>query len=43
MSMMCPMDGCKQKQGMCDHEKMVIVLVVMGAIAAVGHWVFHWF
>lgn len=32
MSLMCSMDGCKEKQGMCIHEKMMIVLVAVMAI-----------
>ena len=27
------MDGCKEKQGMCIHEKMMMVAVVLGVIA----------
>jgi hypothetical protein len=34
MSLMCSMDGCKQKQGMCIHEKMMMSIVVLMAIAA---------
>lgn len=33
MSLMCPMDGCKQKQGMCIHEKMMMVVVVVAMSA----------
>ena len=33
MSLMCSMDGCKQKQGMCIHEKMMMVMVAIAAIA----------
>ena len=33
MSLMCSMDGCKQKQGMCIHEKMMMVMVAIIAIA----------
>ena len=36
MSMMCSMDGCKQKKGMCIHEKMMmgmlVIVMVMGAV-----------
>jgi len=31
MSMMCPMDGCKQKQGMCIHKKVMMAAVVLAA------------
>jgi len=33
---MCSMEGCKQKSGMCGHEKMMvglIVLLVVGYVA----------
>jgi len=33
MSLMCSMEGCKQKQGMCIHEKMMMVIVVVAMIA----------
>ncbi|MDP2681477.1 MAG: hypothetical protein Q8P28_01540 [Deltaproteobacteria bacterium] len=33
MSLMCPMQGCKEKQGMCGHEKVMLGLV--GIIALV--------
>ena len=29
MSKMCPLTGCKEKQGMCTHEKMMVVIVVV--------------
>ncbi len=36
MSKMCTMEGCKTSEGMCNHEKMmaVIVMVAIVAIAA---------
>lgn len=33
MSLMCPLEGCKQKHGMCIHEKMMMVIVVLAVIA----------
>lgn len=33
MSLMCPMEGCKQKQGMCGHEKMMLVMIILAVIA----------
>ncbi len=36
MSMMCSMEGCKQKAGMCRHEKMMgglLVVLVVGYVA----------
>jgi len=29
MSLMCPMQGCKEKQGMCTHEKVMLALAVI--------------
>ena len=43
MSMMCSMEGCKQKAGMCKHEKMmagVLVLLVVGYVAGKAFGVF---
>lgn len=36
MSLMCSMAACKQKAGMCKHEKMMaglVVLLVVGYVA----------
>ncbi len=33
MSLMCPMESCKQKQGMCGHEKMMLAIIILAAIA----------
>ncbi len=38
MSLMCPMEGCKQKRGMCIHEKMMLAVVIM---VAAGGLVFY--
>jgi Tfp pilus assembly protein FimT len=38
MSLMCPMEGCKQKQGMCIHEKMMMVVVLVAVIAGFAFW-----
>ncbi|MDD5615709.1 MAG: hypothetical protein PHH85_05855 [Candidatus Methanoperedens sp.] len=35
MAKMCSMEGCKTSEGMCVHEKMMLV-VVMVAIVAVA-------
>lgn len=35
MAKMCPMDACKTSEGMCGHEKMMVV-VLMVAIVAVA-------
>ncbi len=35
MAKMCTMEGCKTSEGMCVHEKMIAV-IVMVAIAAVA-------
>ncbi len=29
MSKMCPLKGCKEKPGMCVHEKMMLGLVMI--------------
>lgn len=36
MSLMCSMEGCKKKQGMCIHEKMMMgmMVIIMIAVAA---------
>lgn len=33
--MMCSMDGCKQKPGLCGHEKMMMAILVLATIAGV--------
>lgn len=33
MPLMCPMEGCKQKQGMCVHDKMMLVMIILAVIA----------
>lgn len=38
MSLMCSMDGCKQKKGMCIHEKMMLGMMVVAMVAAVAWW-----
>ena len=38
MAKMCPMDGCKTKQGLCGHDIMMLVMGVMGLGAAIAHW-----
>ncbi len=44
MSMMCKMKGsCCTTKGLCKHEKMMLVLIVVMIIVAVGHWSLHWF
>jgi hypothetical protein len=39
MSLMCSMEGCKQKQGMCVHEKMMMG-VMIAMLVVVGLWLF---
>jgi hypothetical protein len=34
---------CSAKNGMCVHEKMMLVIMLIAAIAAVAHWVLGWF
>jgi len=43
MAKMCPIDGCKAKKGLCIHDKMMIVMGVLGMGAAVAHWGLHLF
>jgi len=38
MSLMCSMEGCKQKQGMCIHEKMMLGMMVAIAVAVAVWW-----
>lgn len=35
MSLMCPMQGCKERQGMCGHEKVMLAIVIIGILAVV--------
>lgn len=44
MSVMCKMsDQCCATKGMCAHEKMMMVVVIMLAAGVIGHWVLNWF
>jgi len=36
MALMCPLEGCKAKHGMCNHEKMMIGIVVLVVVALVA-------
>ena len=33
MSLMCPLEGCKKEQGMCVHEKMMVVMIILAVVA----------
>ncbi len=35
MAMMCAMEGCKAKHGMCGHEKMMVGIVVLAVVTVV--------
>jgi len=37
MAAMCPMTGCETKSGMCIHDRLMIVMVLMLAVVAGGH------
>jgi hypothetical protein len=37
MSMMCRMEGCTQKHGMCRHERMMLVMAML-IIAGAAYW-----
>jgi hypothetical protein len=43
MAAMCPMSGCKTKRGMCVHDKLMLVMAGVLAIALGGHWGLHLF
>jgi len=36
MAMMCPMEGCKAKLGMCGHEKMMAGIAILAVVAVVA-------
>ncbi len=38
MAMMCSMNGCTQKHGICGHEKMMVVLMTMVVIGGMAYW-----
>ncbi|MEK7763146.1 MAG: hypothetical protein AAB433_16350 [Nitrospirota bacterium] len=38
MSMMCSMQGCTQKHGMCGHEKMMLAMMAMFMIGGAAYW-----
>lgn len=42
MAKMCPMSGCKSCEGLCIHDKMMLVMGVMMMFGAVAHWGLHW-
>lgn len=43
MAMMCKMNGkCASGSGMCVHEKLMLLMVLVMAPLA-GRFVFHWF
>ena len=46
MSLMCSMKGCKQKVGMCGHEKKMmaglLVLLVVGYVAGKAFGLFSY-
>jgi hypothetical protein len=36
MAMMCPLEGCKAKHGMCGHEKMMLGIAILAVVAVVA-------
>lgn len=43
MSKMCNLDeSCNAKRGMCIHEKIMLVAVII-MVPLAGHFMFHWF
>lgn len=43
MAVMCPIDGCRKKSGMCIHDKLMLVMGVALAALAGAHWGLHLF
>jgi len=44
MSLMCNMNSqCSVSKGMCIHEKIMMVIVMIMVIGAFGHWMLRWF
>jgi hypothetical protein len=39
MSLMCIMESCKAKKGMCAHDKAMLVIALIAVLAFVG-WKF---
>lgn len=39
MSIMCNMEGCKAKKGLCKHEKAMLVMAGLAIVAFIG-WSF---
>lgn len=39
MSLMCTMESCKAKKGMCGHEKAMLVIALIAVLAFAG-WKF---
>jgi hypothetical protein len=34
MAKICPLEGCKDKEGMCIHDKIMVAVVLIAFIAA---------
>jgi hypothetical protein len=44
MSHMCKLDKkCGETKGMCIHEKMMAVIMMVVILGALEHYVLHWF
>jgi hypothetical protein len=44
VSVMCKMNKlCNAEKGLCIHEKMMLGIMILSALAAVGHWVLRLF
>lgn len=43
MAVMCPIEGCKRKKGLCIHDKIMIVMGIALMIFVGGHWGLHEF
>lgn len=40
MSIMCPMNECTKRPGMCGHEKTMLIMIAMMIVGGVAYWVF---
>lgn len=38
MAMMCSIKGCTEKPGMCGHEKMMMVVMLMLMVGGTAYW-----
>jgi hypothetical protein len=41
MAKMCPINGCQAKQGLCSHDKLMIVMGMAALLFAGLRWGLH--